>query len=148
MWGRDQQARQSSKSKLGCCQRSQKTCRLASLLATTLQMFGAGEFTSPALPKLATMGSLASIRYYTFEAFFHNVCVLTSIHPISTCTKIIYNGKCINNFMQTGLVQQKDVSPLAHCDAESEKSECLTMVCVCGGGSPMLSAGWNKGFFF
>ena len=28
------------------------------------------------------------IRYSTFEAFVHNVCVLTSVHSTSTCIKI------------------------------------------------------------
>lgn len=41
----------------------------------------------------------AGTGYHTFEAFFHYVCVLTSIHPTSTCMKMIYNGKQINIYV-------------------------------------------------
>ena len=33
------------------------------------------------------------IRYSTFEAFVHNVCVLTSIHSTSTCINIVKGKK-------------------------------------------------------
>lgn len=46
-----------------------------------------------------TWAGFCSSGYHTFEAFFHYVCVLTSIHPTSTCIKMIYNGKQINIYV-------------------------------------------------
>lgn len=62
---------------------------------------------------------LADFTYYTFVDFFHYVCVLPSIHPTSTCIKMIYNGKCINIFMQTGRCSRNVFSPSAHCSRKS-----------------------------
>lgn len=79
-----------------------------------------------------TWAGFCSSGYHTFEAFFHYVCVLTSIHPTSTCIKMIYNGKQINIYVNwIALTTEQHIFFPLNCTSRPSFREALKHILSC-----------------